>query len=100
MATKDINLAELANFGPIINDEEVERIENIATSQGIGQGRRLVLINLSRGADTISNISITAPGAFAEIIEVMEDYQRHVKHLSEMVDAAMLRVRIADCREA
>ncbi|MGA0585337.1 MAG: hypothetical protein ACO2ER_15710 [Castellaniella sp.] len=98
MATDDITLDELANFGPMITDDQVDQLEHIATSQGIGQGRRLVLLALSRSADTLSDFSAKEPEAFAEMLEIMEQFQEHVEGLSKMVESAMLRVQIADCR--
>ena len=98
--TDEIDLDALANFGPAIDDETVDILEKSASTPARGQQRRLCLIACSRSADVLSNLSIESPEAFTEMIECVEEYAEHAKGLHEMATAALLRMRIADCRKA
>ena len=89
----------IANFGPAIDDEAMERMEKMASSQAVGQGRRCALIAMARDADTLSNLSIESPDAFAEMLGAIEDFRDHAKRLFDAAEAAAMRMKIADCRD-
>lgn len=100
VTSDDLNEAEmeaLANFGPAIDDEEMERMEKGA--QGAGVSRRLTLVAMARDADTLSKFSIESPEAFGEHLAYVESFRDHAKALLEVAEAALLRMQIADCRD-
>ena len=97
--TKEFSDAELdamSSFGPAIDDETMERMEMGA--QGAGIPRRLTLIAMARGADELSRISIEKPEAFGEMLTDIEIFRDHAKALFETAEAAVFRMKIADCR--
>ena len=111
MATESVNNAEheaaplteeelnrLANFGALIDDAAMERIEDVASSRETSQGRRCALIVLARDADTSSNFSIEEPEAFGEMRQAVESYRDHAKSMLEMAETACVRLAIADAR--
>jgi len=98
LGMSDEELHEIANFAPCIDDAEMERIEEISSSNAIGQNRRCMLLMLARDADMSSNFSISEPEAFGDMRECVEAYRDHVKQMLEMAEVACVRLAIADCR--
>lgn len=92
----DEELAKFADFGPVIDDEMLERMEKGA--KGIGIARRLTLVAMARDADTLSKLSIESPEAFGEMLAEVERFRDHTNALHETAKAAICRMQVADCR--
>lgn len=88
----DDELAALADFGPAIDDETMERMEKSA--QGIGIPRRLTLVAMARDAETLSKLSIESPEAFGAMLADIETFRDHAKALHETAESAVLRMQI------
>jgi hypothetical protein len=91
-------LNKLANFSPAISDEEMMRMEEVASSDAVGLERRLCFVACARSADDISELSISEPEAFIEMMEAIEAFKTHAEGLAEIAETAYLRMQIADCR--
>jgi len=92
----DEDMDAMANFCPAIDDETMGRMEDGA--QGIGVSRRLTLFAMARGADDLSRLSIEEPQVFGAMLADIETFRDHAKALHETADAAIFRMKIADCR--
>jgi hypothetical protein len=92
-------LDDLANFGPCMDDAQMEMCEKRATSPGYGQGRRLAFVTLARGADVLSKLSLEEPETFGEMRDMVDHFVQATQDLLEMAKAAQMRLAITDCRE-
>lgn len=90
-------IEELANFGPAIDGATVEKMEVSAQSYGVG--RRVAFVVLSKSADDLTGISRTEPETYDHMRKIVDDFAEHVKGLTEAVEAAKVRLHIADCRD-
>ncbi len=90
-------LEAAATFGPAFDDETMAKLETVA--QGVGVSRRLALIAMARGADSLGKMHVEQPDAFREMRERIEDFRAHAQGLHELAEAAALRMVIAECFE-
>jgi len=90
---------EMANFGPAFDDETMQQLEKSSSTKERGVQRRLCLIACASSAETLSDMSIKEPDAFGEMLELVEVFAIHAKAVYEMADTALLRMKIADCRQ-
>ena len=91
-------LNHLTNFLPAISDEQMGLMEEAANDNARGLQRRLCLSACAQSADTLSKLNIVEPGAFAEMLEMIEAFKEHTAALSEVAESAYNRMIIASCR--
>ncbi len=90
--------AELKSLiAPQIDDETAQRMEEHA--QRVGVSRRLALVALSRGVDTLSEFCVKDPDSFGEMQDSIEDFLVHARAILDVAETAAARMRVADCRQ-
>ena len=91
-------LKAIANFGPAIDPQMMQQIEDAAGSGRMRQARRISLAVLSKSADELSAISRDSPKIYAQMFDKAAMFAEHAKWLSDESAKALLRLDIADMR--
>lgn len=90
----DVN-PEVARFGQAIDTQTVERMEEGASSNNVGQIRRMTLVVMHSDSDTLIKIAKESPEVFEEMGNAVLDFREHAKALLEVADAASVRICFA-----
>ena len=98
MATEhftDEEISNCADFEPAITMEQVESLEEAASTSERGQQRRLVLLACSSSSEKLRQLSEREPDAYIEMMEMIEAFVAHSKGLHEMAESAYARMLLA-----
>ncbi|MEO5561363.1 MAG: hypothetical protein ABIR10_16965 [Dokdonella sp.] len=92
----DEEMMEIADFGPAIDEKQMQKLEQIA--QEVGVIRRLTLLACARSADALSKISLESPAVYGELRDSVDAFKKHAAGLLDLAESASFRMAIADCR--
>jgi len=95
----DDELIQIANFEPMITDEERGQIEEDSSNQARAEQRRLCLAACARSAETLNRLRIEEPSIFADMKEAIEAFKEHTADLAKLSEAALTRMMIVGCME-
>lgn len=98
MADVNFTVDELngsANFQADLSDEQVESMEAAASAKCRGIQRRLCLVACARSFDELRTVSVESTQAFLEMFESIEAFRTHCQGLTEIAEAAYVRMLLA-----
>lgn len=82
-------------FGPAINEATMRSMEQGATSKDRGIARRLVLLAMSRDAESLEKLSVDDPVGYGAMRDAINDFEDHAQALLDVAKAASFRMNIA-----
>lgn len=88
--------AEINTDKPELDDKTIERMERGASSQGIGQIRRVCLLTMGKSLEDLNQCSKDDPELFGELMRASTEFRDHAKALLEVAESSVLRLSLAD----
>lgn len=82
-------------IGAALTDEQVQGMEEGASSNEVGQCRRMALIVCARHCMELRQISLDEPAVFEQMFDAVESFRKHTKALSDVAEAAFTRMLVA-----
>lgn len=81
---------------PVLDAATIERMEKGASSQGIGQIRRVCLLTMGQSIEKLNQCSKDEPDLFDEFKRAAAEFKNHAQALLEVAESSVLRLAIAD----
>ena len=94
MAKKNVTHAR-KGFLPAFDRATMQRMEEAAQSQGLGQQRRCALLVCSSDSDTVVRHATENPATFDELADMVIEYHKYAKATLKIATAAFARIAIA-----
>lgn len=81
---------------PELYPETIERMEKGASSNGVGQIRRVCLATMGKSLEELNDCSKRDPGTFKVLVTAANEFRDHAKALLEVANSAVFRLALAD----
>lgn len=81
---------------PKLDTQTIERMEKGASSNGVGQIRRVCLASMSKSLEELNECSKRDPETFKELANAAKEFRDHAKALLEVANSAVFRLGLAD----
>ena len=88
--------ASLKGDTPELDTDTIESMEKGASSNGIGQQRRICLLTMGRSLEQLHQCSKDMPDLFNEFLSASKDFRDHAKALLELAEAAVFRLELSN----
>lgn len=90
----------VGTIAPALTQDQMERMEKVAASNAVGQGRRCALAACATSGDKLREMCQKDAAAFEEMFVAIDNFREHTKGLSEVAEAALTRMLVAYTGEA
>ena len=81
-------------FGPAFDNDAMRRIEDAATTAGIGQARRLALAICACDSDKVHAMAALGDDAFTEAVEAVKGFEQQAAGMHHIAQAAVARLEM------
>lgn len=81
---------------PELDRQTIQRMEEGASSQGVGQMRRTCLLTMGKSLEELYSLSKQDPETFKTLVNAANEFRDHAKALLEVASAAVFRLSITD----
>jgi hypothetical protein len=82
-------------IGPSFDLGDVERLEEVAASNGVGINRRVSLCVHTKSVDELADLALRDPETFKEMLSAVRHFYSHLSGALEIAKAAEARLALA-----